>query len=152
MSNKNIRQATNATHGQRSLVGCSPWGRKESDTTERLHFDFSLSCTGEGNGNLLQYSCRDNPKDGSLVGCRLWGRTESDTTNVTQQYIFSNYLADTFLKDFFKGGKTDFNNVFYEPSMSKTLSFQHVINTIIFLSYSLSFFFSHMEPLKSGGM
>ena len=37
------------SHGRRSLVGCSPWGRKESDTTERLHFHFSLSCTGEGN-------------------------------------------------------------------------------------------------------
>ena len=42
------------SHGRRSLVGCSPWGRKESDTTERLHFHFSLSCTGEGNGNPLQ--------------------------------------------------------------------------------------------------
>ena len=39
------------SHGQRSLVGCSPWGCEESDTTERLHFHFSLSCTGEGNGN-----------------------------------------------------------------------------------------------------
>ena len=50
--------------GQRRLVGCSPWGRKESDTTERLHFDFSLSCIGEGNGNPLQYSCLENPMDG----------------------------------------------------------------------------------------
>ena len=41
------------SHGQRSLVGCSPWGRWESDTTERLHFHFSLSCIGEGNGNPL---------------------------------------------------------------------------------------------------
>ena len=41
------------SHGRRSLVGCSPWGREESDTTERLHFHFSLSCTGEGNGNPL---------------------------------------------------------------------------------------------------
>ena len=32
------------SHGRRSLVGCSPWGRKESDTTEQLHFHFSLSC------------------------------------------------------------------------------------------------------------
>ena len=40
------------SHGQRSLVGCSPWGRKESDTTEGLHFPFSLSCIGEGNGSL----------------------------------------------------------------------------------------------------
>ena len=39
------------SHGWRILVGCSPWGRKESDTTEWLHFHFSLSCIGEGNGN-----------------------------------------------------------------------------------------------------
>ena len=51
-------------HGQRSLVGCSPWGREESDTTERLHFHFSLSCIGEGNGNPLQCSCLENPRDG----------------------------------------------------------------------------------------
>ena len=42
------------SHGWRSLVGCSPWGRYKSDTTERLHFHFSLSCIGEGNGNPLQ--------------------------------------------------------------------------------------------------
>ena len=65
------------------LVGCSPWGHEESDTTERLHFHFSLSCTGEGNGNPLQFSSLENPRDGSLLGCRLWGRTESDTTDVT---------------------------------------------------------------------
>ena len=41
------------SHGCRSLVGCSPWNRKESDTTEWLHFHFSLSCIGEGNVNLL---------------------------------------------------------------------------------------------------
>ena len=44
------------SHGQRSLVGCSPWGHWGSDTTERLHFHFSLSCTGEGNGNPLHCS------------------------------------------------------------------------------------------------
>ena len=42
------------SHGWRSLVGCSPWGCEESDTTERLPFHFSLSCIGEGNGNPLQ--------------------------------------------------------------------------------------------------
>ena len=52
------------SHGQRSLVGCSPWGREESDTTERLHFHFSLSCIGEGNGNPLQCSCLENPRFG----------------------------------------------------------------------------------------
>ena len=48
------------------------------DITERLHFDFSLSCIGEGNGIPLQCSCLENP-------CCLWGHTESDTTEVTQQ-------------------------------------------------------------------
>ena len=52
------------SHGWRSLVGCSPWGCEESDMTERLHFHFSLSCIGEGNGNPLQCSCLENPRDG----------------------------------------------------------------------------------------
>ena len=43
--------------------GYSPWGHKESDTTEQLHFHFSLSCIGEGNGNPLQHSCLENPVD-----------------------------------------------------------------------------------------
>ena len=51
------------SYGRRSLVGCSPWGRTESDTTERLHFHFSLSCIGGGNGIPLQYSCLENPRD-----------------------------------------------------------------------------------------
>ena len=51
------------SHGWRSLVGYSPWGREESDTTEWLHFHFSLLCIGEGNGNPLQYSCLENPRD-----------------------------------------------------------------------------------------
>ena len=91
-------------------MGCSPWGRQESDTTERPHFHFSLSCIGEGNGNLLQCSCLENPRDaeiwwapvygvaqsrtrlkrlsrelvgdgqGGLVCCDSWGLEESDTT------------------------------------------------------------------------
>ena len=52
--------------------------------TERLHFIFSLSCIGEGNGNPLQCSCLENPRDGgALVGCHLWDRTESDMTEAT---------------------------------------------------------------------
>ena len=51
------------SHERRSLVGCSPWSRKESDTTERLHFHFSLSCFGEGNGNPCQCSCLENSRD-----------------------------------------------------------------------------------------
>ena len=52
------------SHGWRSLVGCSPWGREEADRTERVYFHFSLLCIGEGNGNPLQCSCLENPGDG----------------------------------------------------------------------------------------
>ena len=69
------------SHGQRSLVGCSPWGLEESDTTERLHFDFSLSYIGEGNGNPLQCSFLENPRDGGAWWAAVYGgRTVSDTT------------------------------------------------------------------------
>ena len=61
------------SHGWRSLVGCSPWGRSESDTTERLHFYFSLSCIGEGNGNPLQCSSLENPRDGEPGGLPSMG-------------------------------------------------------------------------------
>ena len=67
------------SNGQRSLVGCSPWGREESDTTERLHFHFSLSCTGEENGNLLQCSCLENPRDGGTWWAAVYGVAQSRT-------------------------------------------------------------------------
>ena len=67
------------SHGRRSLVGCSPWGRSESDTTERLHFHFSLSCIGEGNGNPLQYSCLENPRDRGAWWAAVYGVAQSWT-------------------------------------------------------------------------
>ena len=67
------------SHGRRSLVGCSPWGRWGSDTTEQLHFHFSLSCIGEGNGNPLQCSCLDNPRDGGAWWAAVYGVTQSRT-------------------------------------------------------------------------
>ena len=66
-------------HGQRSLVGCSPWGTEESDTTEWLHFHFSLSCIGEGNGNPLQGSCLENPRDGGAWWAAVSGVSQSRT-------------------------------------------------------------------------
>ena len=60
-------------HGQRSLVGCSPWGLEESGTTERLHFHFSFSRIGEGNGNPLQCSCLENPRDREPGGLQSMG-------------------------------------------------------------------------------
>ena len=67
------------SHGRKSLVGCSPWGREESDTTERLHFHFSLSCMGEGNGNPLQCSCLENPRDGGAWWAAVYGVAQSRT-------------------------------------------------------------------------
>ena len=60
-------------------VGCSPWRCKESDTTEWLHFHFSLSCIGEGNGNPLQCSCLENPRDGGAWWAAVHGVTQSRT-------------------------------------------------------------------------
>ena len=65
------------SQGWRSLVGHSPWGREESDRTERLQFHFSLSCIGEGNGNPLQRSCLENPRDGGAWCAAVYGVAQS---------------------------------------------------------------------------
>src|SRR5574340_74210 len=67
------------SQGPGSLVGCRLWGRTESDTTERLHFHFSLSCIGEGNGNPLQCSCLENPRDGGAWWAAVCGVAQSRT-------------------------------------------------------------------------
>ena len=77
------------SQGQRSLVGCRLWGRTESDTTERLNFYFSLSFIGEGNGNPLQYSCLENPRDRGacwaadcgVAQSRTWPARRSSSSN-----------------------------------------------------------------------
>ena len=53
--------------------GLQSMGLLESDTTERLHFHFSLSCIGEGNGNPLQCSCLENPRDGGASWAAIYG-------------------------------------------------------------------------------
>ena len=63
------------SHGWRSLVGCSPWGCKELDATERLHFHFSLACIGEG----LQGFCLENPRDGGALWAAVYGVAQSRT-------------------------------------------------------------------------
>ena len=64
-------------YGQRSLIGCRPWGLYESDTTKRLHFHFSLSCIGEGNGNPLQCSYLENPRDAGAWWAAVYGVSQS---------------------------------------------------------------------------
>ena len=63
----------------RSLVGCCPWGSEQLDTTEWLHFHFSLSCIGEGNGNPLQCSCLENSRGGRAWWTAISGVTQSRT-------------------------------------------------------------------------
>ena len=60
-------------------MGYSAWGREESDMTERLHFHFSLSLIGEGNGNPLQRSFLENPRDGGAWWAAVYGVAQSWT-------------------------------------------------------------------------
>ena len=71
------------SHGQKSLVGYSPWDCYESETTEILRCHFSLSCIGEGNGNPFQYSCLENPWDRGVWCAAIYEVAESDMTEVT---------------------------------------------------------------------
>ena len=76
------------SHGWRSLVGCSPWGPEESETTEQLHFHFSLSCIGEGNGNPLQCSCLENSMDRRAWWATVhWGHKEWDVIEGQHFYV-----------------------------------------------------------------
>ena len=59
--------------------GLQSMGSLRVDTTERLHFHFSLSCIGEGNGNPLQYPCLENPMDGGGWWATVHGVAKSWT-------------------------------------------------------------------------
>ena len=86
-------------------MGCSPWGRQESDTTEQLHFHFSLSCIGEGNGNPLQCSCLENPRDGGAWWTAVYGVAQSRTrlkqlsssSSIAPQHPASSFLIAKLL-------------------------------------------------------
>ena len=82
------------SHGWRSLVGCSPWGLEESDTTERLPFHFSLTCIGEGNDNPLQCSCLENPREGGAWWAAVYGVAQSQTQ--LKQFSSSSSKPNTY--------------------------------------------------------
>ena len=95
------------SHGRRSLVGCSPWGREELDTAEWLHFHFSLLCIGEGNGNPLQCSCLENPRDGRAWWAAVYGVTQSRTrltrlSNSSSSSSSSYVLSGGFFAKYFE--------------------------------------------------
>ena len=93
------------SHGRRSLVGSSPWGRKGLDMTERPHFHFSLSCIGEGNGNPLQCSCLENPRDGKawwaagVAQSRTWPKRLSSSSMLYSRLIHFLFLSRTAASD-----------------------------------------------------
>ena len=78
-------------------------GSLESDRTERLHFHFSLSCIGEGNGNPLQCSCLENPRDGGAWWAAVYGVTQSRTRlkrlSSSSSSSFINCLSLFFFND-----------------------------------------------------
>ena len=93
-------------HGRRSLVGWSPWGCEESDMTEWFHFHFSLSCIGEGNGNPLQCSCLENPRDSRAWWAAIYGVAQSRTrlkqlsSSSSSSMLCWIWFANTLLKIF----------------------------------------------------
>ena len=101
------------SRGQRSLVGCSPWGHKESDTTERLPFHFSLSCIGEGNGNPLQCSCLENPRDSGVwwAAVYVYGVAQSWTWLKRLSSSRSIYKSNIYILNF-SGGYFNNNSIF----------------------------------------
>ena len=73
-------------------------GVAESDTTEWLHFHFSLSCIGEGNGNSLQCSCLENPRDGGAWWAVISGIAQSRTQLKwlsSSSSLWIDYFCDT---------------------------------------------------------
>ena len=86
---------------RRSLVGCSPRGCEESDTAEWLHFHFSLSCIGDGNGNPLQCPCLENPRDGGAWWTAVYGVAQSWTRLkwLSSSSSSSNYLKHCCISD-----------------------------------------------------
>ena len=86
------------SHGRRSLVSCSPRGRQESGTTERLHFHLSFSYPGEGNGNPLQYSWPGESQGRGAWWAAVYGVAQSRTR---LKRLSSSSREDTPILSFF---------------------------------------------------
>ena len=115
------------SHGWRSLVGCSPWGRWGSDTTKRLHFHFSLLCIGEGNGNPLQCSCLENPRDMGVWWAAIYGVTQSRTW---LKWLSSSSSSALCISPFF----ALFSNYGQLRSLSTTFIISYIISKVAGIS------------------
>ena len=121
------------SQGRRRLVGCSPWGHWGSDTTERLHFHFSLSCIGEGNGNPLQCSCLENPRDGASWWAAVYGVAESRTWLKWLSSNATGILIQIALNLYIASGSIDILMILSLSIHERGISFR------LFVSSSVSF-------------
>ena len=153
-------------HGWRSLVGCSPWGCQESDTTEWLHFHFSLSRTGEGNGNPLQCSCLENPRDGGAWWATIYGVAQSWTRlkrlSSSSYYLsyfngsFSAFLLLATLWWWFPEERENLNSIHHRYSLGTMVMFleisprNHIITPKIQCQITKPWNFLHPVDLISG--
>ena len=141
------------SHGQRSLEGCSPWGCWGSDTTEWLHFHFSLSCIGDGNGNPLQGSCLENPRDGGAWWTAVYGVTQSRTrlkwlsssSSSSSSKIYKDLHGETdrsiIIEGYFNASLTSVDRSFRQSVNKKTLTLNEIsdqINLIDLYEYSIA--------------
>ena len=105
----------------------------ELDTTERLHFHFSLSCTGEGNGNPLQCSCLENPRDGGAWWAAIYGVMQSQTRlKWLSSSSSSNLTSGLFLKVLIQTFWLKGRNSEVSPTRGNALHlFPHHVNPLI---------------------
>ena len=144
-------------HGWRSLVGCSPWDQEESDTTERLHFHFSLSCIGEGNGNPLQCSCLENPRDGGAWWAAVYGVAQSRTQLKQLSSTSSSRVAGkSFVVVLYRGNLVQYNFIcalcyftFKRKPLWKPKELHGVLHKWLTFDYLFEF---HMESHWQGGL
>ena len=135
------------SHGWRSLVGYSPWGRWESDTSEQLHFHFSLSCIGEGSGNPLQCSCLENPRDEGAWRAAVYGVAQSQTrlqqlsSSSSSSRDLSVYLV--FQRTCFWFGWFSFVYFVFSVSLISALIFK-----LFFLLHTLYLIFSFFSSIR----
>ena len=103
------------SHRQRGLVGYSPWGREELDTTEQPHFHLSLSCIGAGNGNPLQYSCLENPRDRGTWWAAVYGVTQSRTQvkQLSSSSIFHQFWHKS-LSNWYQKSNESLNTLYFQ--------------------------------------
>ena len=134
------------SHGRRSLVGFSPWDREESDTTEQLPFHFSLSCTGEGNGNPLQCSCLENPRVGGAWWAAVYGVVQSQTRlkRLSSSSSSSKYFCIWNLIFFI----TEVSNIHESGENSVILQIEK-LSTFCLICFTYPFFLSFILPCES---